>query len=84
MKVGLLNSPAAPLTPYWAAYLKELGVPTQTPALGDAEALALGAQSLPGESPVVQLALGRILALDRVDAALLPEWPAVAGDAWGE
>ena len=84
MKVGLLNSPAAPLSPYWAAYLKELGVPTQTPALSDAEALALGAQSLPGESPVVQLVLGRILALERVDAALLPEWPAVAGDAWGE
>lgn len=84
MKVGLLTSPAAPLAPYWAAYLKELGVPPQTPALGDAEALALGAQSLPGESPVVQLALGRILALDRVDAVLVPQWPAVAADAWGE
>ncbi|GGI92036.1 hypothetical protein [Deinococcus wulumuqiensis] len=84
MKVGLLNSPAAPLSPYWAAYLKELGVPTQTPALSDAEALALGAQSLPAESPAVQLVLGRILALERVDAALLTEWPAVAGDAWSE
>lgn len=84
MKVGLLPAPAAPLSPYWAAYLRELGADTQAPALSDAEALALGAQSLPSGPPTVQLALGRVLALDRVDAALLPEWPAVRGDAWSE
>ncbi|SEJ90562.1 hypothetical protein SAMN04488058_1335 [Deinococcus reticulitermitis] len=84
MKVGLLPAPAAPLSPYWAAYLRELGLTPEAPALSDAEALALGAQSLPGEAPTVQLALGRVLALDRVDAAVLPEWPAVRGDAWGE
>lgn len=84
MKVGLLNSTAAPLSSYWAAYLKELGLPAQKPALTDAEALALGAESLPSEPPAVQLALGRLLSLERVDAALIPAWPAVTGDAWGE
>ncbi|MDV6374539.1 hypothetical protein [Deinococcus arenicola] len=84
MRVGLLNSPASRLRAYWAAYLKELDVEAVTPALDDAEALALGRQSLPGEPTTVQLALGRILALDAVDVVLLPTWPAVAGDAWSE
>ncbi|QFP77501.1 hypothetical protein [Deinococcus sp. AJ005] len=84
MRVGLLNSPASRLRAYWAAYLKELDVEAVTPALDDAEALALGQQSLPGEPTTVQLALGRILALEAVDAVLLPEWPAVSNDAWSE
>lgn len=84
MRVGLLNSPASRLRAYWAAYLKELDVEAVTPALSDAEALALGQQSLPGEPTTVQLALGRILALDAVDAVLLAQWPAVSGDAWSE
>lgn len=84
MRVGLLNSPASRLRAYWAAYLKELDVEAVTPAVNDAEALALGQQSLPGEPPTVQLALGRILGLDAVDAVLVPQWPAVSGDAWGE
>lgn len=84
MRVGLLDSPASRLRAYWAAYLKELDVQTVTPALSDAEALALGQQSLPGEPATVQLALGRILALDAVDAVLVPQWPAVSGDAWSE
>lgn len=84
MRVGLLNSPASRLRAYWAAYLKELDVQTVTPALSDAEALALGQQSLPGEPTTVQLALGRILALDAVDAVLVPQWSAVSGDAWSE
>jgi hypothetical protein len=84
MRVGLLNSPASRLRAYWTAYLKELDVQTVTPALSDVEALALGQQSLPDEPTTVQLALGRILALDAVDAVLIPQWPAVSGDAWSE
>lgn len=84
MKVGLLASRAPRLGGYWAAYLKELGVEVVTPALSDAEALALGRQSLPGEAPTVQLTLGRVLALGRVDAALLAQWSPVQGDAWSE
>lgn len=84
MKVGLLASRAPRLGGYWAAYLKELGVEVVTPALPDPAALSLGQQSLPGESLTVQLALGRILALGRVDAVLVPEWSPVQGDAWGE
>ncbi len=84
MRVGLLNSPASRLRAYWAAYLKELDVQAVTPAVDDAEALALGQQSLPDEPTTVQLALGRILALEAVDAVLVPQWPAVSGDAWGE
>lgn len=84
MKVGLLDSRAPRLGGYWSAYLKELGVETVTPALPDTEALKLGQQSLPGESLSVQLVLGRILALGRVDAVLVPEWSPVQGDAWSE
>lgn len=84
MKVGLLNSGAARLGAYWASFLRELEVEVETAAITDAEALEIGAQSLPGESPVVQLALGRILALGRVDAVLVPQWSAVSGDAWNE
>lgn len=84
MKVGLLNSGAARLGAYWAAFLRELEIAVEAATLPDDEALLVGAQSLPGESPVVQLALGRILALGRVDAVLVPQWAAVAGDAWSE
>ncbi|WP_135229203.1 hypothetical protein [Deinococcus fonticola] len=84
MKVGLLNSGAARLGAYWAAFLRELEVEVVPGAITDAEALEIGGQSLPGESPVVQLALGRILALGRVDVVLVPQWPAVSGDAWNE
>lgn len=84
MKVGLLDSRAARLHGYWAAYLKELGVEVVTPSLPDAEALALGQNTLPGEALPVQLALGRILALDGVDAVLLPQWAPVQNDAWSE
>ncbi|ACO47192.1 acyl-CoA dehydratase activase-related protein [Deinococcus deserti] len=84
MKVGLLESRAARLGSYWAAYLKELGVEVVTPSLPDAEALALGQESLKSESLPVQLALGRILALDGVDAVLMPQWAPVQGDAWSE
>lgn len=84
MKVGLLNSPTARLNAYWSAYLKELGVQVAVTNLSAQEALKVGAQSLPTESVTVQLALGRILALGRVDAVLVPELPAVSGDAWGQ
>ena len=84
MKVGFLDSRAARLRGYWSAFLRELGADVAEPQLSDAEALALGQQSLSGEPLPVQLALGRILALGRVDAVLLPQPPAVAGDAWGE
>ncbi|MFC4426517.1 hypothetical protein [Deinococcus navajonensis] len=84
MKVGLLDSRAARLHGYWAAYLKELGVEVVMPSLPDAEALVLGQNTLPGEALPVQLALGRILALDGVDAVILPQWAPVQGDAWSE
>ncbi|WP_221090535.1 hypothetical protein [Deinococcus aquaedulcis] len=84
MRVGLLESRAARLPGYWAAYLKELGAQPVKPALDDARALALGRESLPGEPVTVQLALGRILALPKVDLALLPQWAWVSGDSWSE
>ena len=84
MRVGLLESRAARLPTYWSAYLKELGAEVVTPTLDEAECLALGRESLPGEPPQVQLVLGRILALGRVDLVLLPQWAAVSGDAWSE
>ncbi|MFC5846967.1 hypothetical protein [Deinococcus petrolearius] len=84
MKVGLLESRAARLSGYWAAYLRELGVDLSAPGLDDEEALALGRESLPQEPATVQLTLGRVLALGRVDAALVPQLPAVFGDAWSE
>lgn len=84
MKVGLLESRAARLSGYWSAFLRELGADVAVPALSDAEALALGRESLPGEPPPVQLVLGRILGLGRIDAVLVPEWPEMTGDAWSQ
>ncbi|GMA15598.1 hypothetical protein E5F05_20645 [Deinococcus metallilatus] len=84
MKVGLLDSLGARRGRYWAAFLKELGVEVVQPALPAAEALALGQASLPNEPVQVQLVLGRVLELGRVDAVLVPQTPAVASDAWGE
>jgi hypothetical protein len=84
MKVGLLESRAARSNAYWAALLKDLGVETASPTIPDPEALALGQQSLPDEALGVQFALGRVLALGRVDAVLVPQLPPVNGDAWGE
>jgi len=84
MKVGLLDTLGARHGRYWAAFLKELGVEVLTPALPVAEALALGQESLPDAPVQVQLVLGRVLELGRVDAVLLPQTPAAANDAWGE
>ena len=84
MRVGLLETHAARLPGYWAAFLKELGSEPVLPALDDTEALALGRESLPNEPLGVQLALGRILSMGRVDAVVIPQWPAVSGDAWSE
>ncbi len=82
MRVGLIKSPAARLTAYWSAYLKELGAEVISTDLADAEVFSLGQQSLPSEAPTVQLALGRILALENADLVLIPQWPTVANDAW--
>ncbi|EYB69026.1 hypothetical protein DEIPH_ctg012orf0099 [Deinococcus phoenicis] len=84
MKVGLLDTLGARHGRYWAAFLKELGLEVAVPALPAAEALALGRSSLPDEPVQVQLTLGRVLELGRVDAVLIPQTPAVASDAWGE
>lgn len=84
MKVGFLDSRAARLSGYWSAFLKELGADVAEPQLSDGEALALGQRSLSAEPLPVQLALGRILGLGRVDAVLVPQLPSVPGDAWGE
>ncbi|GAA5514149.1 hypothetical protein Dcar01_02902 [Deinococcus carri] len=84
MKVGLLDTLGARYGRYWAAFLKELGVEVAVPTLPAAGALALGRDSLPDEPVQVQLALGRVLELGRVDLVLLPQTPAVASDAWGE
>ncbi len=80
----MLDSRAARLSGYWSAFLKELGAESVLPALSAAEALALGQQSLEGEPVTVQLALGRILSLEHPDLVVVPEWPTVSGDAWGE
>lgn len=84
MKVGLLESPAARSRAYWAALLKELGVEVAASGVSEAEALQLGRDTLPDEALGVQLALGRILALGRVDTVLVPHLPEVTNDAWGE
>lgn len=84
MKVGLLDTLGARYGRYWAAFLKELGVEVVTPDLPAAEAFALGQESLPDAPVQVQLVLGRVLALGRVDLVLLPQTPPLRGDAWGE
>lgn len=84
MKVGLLETLGARYGRYWSAFLKELGAEVVTPALSPAEAFALGRESLADAPVQVQLALGRLLALGRVDLALLPQTPPLRGDAWGE
>lgn len=84
MKVGLLDTLGARHGRYWAAFLKELGVEVLTPALPAAQALALGQESLPDAPVQVQLVLGRVLELGRVDTVLLPQTRPVANDAWGE
>lgn len=84
MKVGLLDVLGARYTRYWAAFLKELGVEVVRPALPAQEAWALGQASLPGEPVQVQLVLGRVLELGRVDAVLIPQTAPVRDDPWGE
>lgn len=84
MKVGLLESRAARLNAYWATLLRELEVELVHSALPDDQALALGRETLPTEALGVQLMVGRVLALGRVDAVLIPRLPSVTGDAWGE
>ena len=84
MKVGLLESRAARLNVYWATLLRELEVELAPSELTDAEALALGRETLPGEPLGVQLMVGRVLALGRVDAVVIPRLPYVTGDAWNE
>lgn len=84
MKVGLLDSLGARYGPYWAAFLKELGVEVVRPTLPAHEALELGQASLPGEPVQVQLVLGRLLELGRVDLVLIPQTAPVRDDAWGE
>lgn len=82
--MGLLETRAARLNAYWAALLKELEVELAPSELSDPEALALGRETLPTEALGVQLMVGRVLALGRVDAVLVPRLPSVTGDAWGE
>lgn len=84
MKIGLLAPGGARLTAYWSTFLRELGVNLAQPHVTEAEALRLGQQSLGQESSVVQLSLGRILALGRVDAVVVIRGVAVTGDAWNE
>lgn len=84
MNLGFLDSLVIRSRSYWMAYLKELGLNVITPELPESELLALGKQSLPSEPVTVQLALGRILELGRLDAVLVPRWQVVGGDAWGE
>lgn len=71
---------------FWEPYLADLGVDVARPTLPKRDAYELGRESLPGEAPPVQLALGRILELSqasRADAVLMPERTSVAGDPWG-
>ncbi|AWN23379.1 hypothetical protein DKM44_09175 [Deinococcus irradiatisoli] len=82
MTVGLLNVLGARYWPYWNTFLSELGVEVVTPGLPDAQAYALGRQSLPDVPAQVQLVLGRILELGNVDSVLLPRGRPVTQDAW--
>ncbi|WP_019588792.1 hypothetical protein [Deinococcus apachensis] len=84
MKVGLLDVLGARYGRYWAAFLKELGVEVAQPALPAHEAWELGQASLPDEPVQVQLALGRVLELGRVDAVLILQTAPVRDDPWGE
>lgn len=82
MNIGLLVSGGARLGNYWKTFLKELGVQLVLPTLSDEECLKIGQESLPTESATVQLALGRILAMGRVEAVIIPSFDAVSVDPW--
>ncbi|MFC4456275.1 hypothetical protein [Deinococcus sonorensis] len=84
MKVGLISTFGARQFGFWEAYLNELGVELMLPALSASEVYEVGRQSLQDEPPQVQLALGRVLELERADLILLPALAPVAQDAWGE
>lgn len=84
VKVGLLDTLGTRHLRYWGAFLQELGVELLRPQLPMPESYALGRQSLPGEPPQVQLALGRLLELDRADLVVAPKLPGLAGDPWSE
>lgn len=84
MNVGLLDTLGTRYLRFWAPYLNDLGVEVLAPKASKADAYALGRESLAHEPPHVQLALGRILHLDRADLVLLPQTTGVEGDPWGE
>lgn len=84
MKVGLLDTLGARYLRFWEPYLQDLGVELARPTLPKAEAYALGRESLAGEPPHIQLALGRILELGRMDAVLVPQPDAITGEPWSE
>lgn len=73
---------------FWEAFLPEVGADVLRPELPKADALAAGADLMPGEPPTVQLFLGRVLELaPLVDALLVPDLnpgadPEAAGDPW--
>lgn len=84
VKVGLLDTLGSRHLRFWEPYLQDLGVEVLRPTLPKDEAYRLGQDSLGGEPPYVQLALGRILELERADIVLLPQLDTVAGDPWSE
>lgn len=84
MRIGLPDALGTSHLRFWAPYLGDLGAELVRPSLPRAEAYALGQESLAGEPPQVQLALGQILELGDLDAVVLPQPEGLPGDPWGE
>lgn len=83
MKVGLLQRPGTRYGRYWQTFLKELGLEVQDVTHSPAELYRVGRDSLPDAPVTVQLALGQVLAQERLDILLVIDSPAVPQDAWG-
>ncbi|AFZ66668.1 hypothetical protein [Deinococcus peraridilitoris] len=84
MNVGLLDTLGSRYRRFWEPYLNDLGVGVVQGSMPKSEAYALGQESLAGEPPHVQLALGRILELGQADLIVLPQLEGIEGDPWGE
>ncbi len=84
MRIGLPDALGTAHLRFWAPYLGDLGAELVRPALSKLGAYATGQESLAGEPPQVQLALGQILEFGGVDAVILPRPDGLPGDPWGE
>lgn len=86
MNVAVLENAAETTSSYWRNFLQEIGLNLVEQEISDTEALEIGQQSLLDEPLSVQLALGRLLALqtNNADIVVVPQWEGVFGDVWAE